>query len=54
MRSKLETSILVRLSRSEKVVIEQAAAFEERSVNQWCRIILVKMAKDINRLPPQA
>lgn len=46
--------ITLRLPQIEAEAIREAAAFEGRSVNQWCRIALGKMAADVNRPPKEA
>ena len=46
--------LMVRMTKAEKKEIEKAAAADSRSVSQWCRLVLLKAAKDINRLPPMA
>lgn len=46
--------ITLRLPQYEAEAIRAAAAFEGRSVNQWCRLVLSKVARDINRLPKEA
>ena len=46
--------ITLRLPQHEAEAIRSAAAFESRSVNQWCRLILTRVANDVNRLPLEA
>ena len=53
-RTEPVTEIVVRLTPDEKKEIEHAANFEERSTSGWCRLVLLKMARVINRLPPEA
>lgn len=45
--------IFIGLPPAEKEMIKRAAAYEHRSVSQWGRLALVKLAQDINRLPPE-
>jgi len=46
--------IYVRMSPAEIALIQKAAAFEHRSVSQWCRLALVKLAEGYKHLPPEA
>lgn len=46
--------ITIRMPKYEADQIRRAATFEGRSVNQWGRLVLGKVAKDVNRLPPEA
>ena len=49
-----EVKILLRLSEKEAELVRKAAKLEERSVNQWMRMTLVKSAKGYAHLPPEA
>jgi hypothetical protein len=43
-RTGIETEMIFRLSRAEKAAIEDAAAEDNRSVNDWCRLALSRQA----------
>jgi hypothetical protein len=44
----------IRLTLDEKAEIERAAERDSRSLNNWCIYVLLKAARELNRLPPEA
>lgn len=46
--------LYIQIPEEEKKVIQEAARRDGRSVQNWARRVLYKIAQDVVRLPPEA
>ena len=47
-------AIFIRVTPAEKAEIQAAARRDDRSTENWCRRLLLKLARDLNQFPPEA